>query len=138
MTTAVVAKVILPSERAVEAILRECVARFGGVYGVRDLATIHAALLKGQHATAEAEQASAIGAAAAIGTTLSRSLLPSVADRNLGAAWLTMFVTLRLNGRYLDARESDATAIVLGVADGSVSEDQLVAFLEANSTEVPA
>ena len=130
------ANVILPSARVIEAILRELVERFGGVYGVRDLATVAAALLQAEKAISTAERNALFRATAAVGMVLSRSPLPGIADRNLRAAWFTMFVILRINGRFLDARESDATAIVLGIADGSVDEAGLIAFLEANSREV--
>nr|WP_295663650.1 hypothetical protein [Polymorphobacter sp.] len=134
MTGTVAAGDILPSQRGIEAILREMVERFGGVYGVRDLAAITGALARVERATNDSK--STFSVAAAIGYSLSKTEKPSIVARNLRVAWFAMFVTLRLNGWYLDARESDATAIVLGVADGSVDEAALIAFLEANSREV--
>lgn len=128
--------VMFPTQRSMEAILRELFERDGVVYGARDLATVWAALLRAERMLASTK-VSAAQAAAAIGFTLCSSPLPGIADQNLRAAWVAMFVTMRLNGLYLDAREVDATAIVLGVADGSVDESVLIAFLETNSREVP-
>ena len=70
--------------------------------------------------------------AAGIGYSLGKNRHPFV-DGNKRAAWFTMFVTLRLNGLYLDAREADAVTAILGIADGSLAEDELVEFLRANS-----
>jgi len=130
--------VILPTQRAIEAILRELFERDGVVYGVRDLTTVWGALLRAEHVVAANAEASAAHAAAAIGYMLCQSPRPGIATHNLRAALLVMFVTLRLNGLYLDAREADATRTVLGVADGSISEAALVAFLAANTREMPA
>lgn len=128
--------IVLPPLQAILDLHRRSIDRFGGSHGVRDMGGVEAAL-------ARAEQMIAYGGddigvtqvAAAIGFSLTKNRHPFV-DGNKRAGWFTMFVTLRLNGWYLDARESDATAIVLGVADGSVDEAALIAFLEANSREV--
>jgi len=125
--------IILPPLQALLDLHRQSIDRFGGAHGVLDPGGVEAAL-------ACAEQVIAYGSdgvtlfqvAAAIGHSLCKNRHPFV-DGNKRAAWFTMFVTLRLNGQYLDVREADATAMVLGVADGSRSEADLLAFLAANS-----
>lgn len=127
--------IVLPPLAAILDLHRASIDRFGGSHGVRDMGGVEAAL-------ARAEQVIAYGGddlgvaeiAAAIGYSLTKIRHPFV-DGNKRAGWFAMFVTMRLNGLYLDTRESDATAIVLGVADGSVSESALVAFLQANSRD---
>lgn len=130
-------EILLPPLAAVLDLHRQSIDRFGGIHGARDPGGVEAAL-------ARAEQLVAYGGdgvtvpeiAAAIGFCLCKNRHPFV-DGNERAAWFTMFVTLRINGLYLDARESDATAIVLGVAEGSCSEPQLVDFLAAHSCPAP-
>lgn len=129
--------IVLPPPQAILDLHRQSIDRFGGSYGVRDLGGVEAAL-------ARAEQIIAYGGddigitqvAAAIGFSLTKKRHPFV-DGNKRAGWFAMFVTMRLNGRYLDARESDATAIALGVADRSIDEAGLIAFLDANSRDAP-
>ena len=125
--------IVLPPLNAILDLHRKSIERFGGSHGVRDAGGVEAALARaGQLIAYGGSDIGLIEVAAAIGYSLAKNRHPFV-DGNKRAAWFAMFVTLRLNGLYLDAREADATAIVLGVADGSVSEAALVAFLTANS-----
>ena len=130
--------IVLPPLAAVLDLHRASIDRFGGSHGVRDMGGVEAALARaGQLIAYGGDGIGVAQVAAAIGFSLTKNRHPFV-DGNKRAGWFAMFVTMRLNGLYLDAREQDATTIVLGVADGSVSEEQLVAFLEANSREVAA
>ena len=126
------ADILLPPLQAVLDLHRQSIDRFGGSHGVRDIGGVEAALARAEQMIAYAGAGSIAAVAAAIGFSLCKNRHPFV-DGNKRAAWFTMFVTLRINGLYLDTRESDAAAIVLGIADGSIDEAALVAFLEANS-----
>ncbi len=125
--------IVLPPLQAILDLHRQSIDRFGSSHGVRDLGGVEAALARAEQMIA---YVTVLRVAAAIGFSLTKNRHPFV-DGNKRAGWFAMFVTLRLNGLYLDAREADATAAVLGVADGSMNEDALVAFLEANTREMP-
>lgn len=130
--------IVLPPLQAILDLHRASIDRFGGSHGVCDIGEVEASLARAEQIIAYGEgEVGVAQVAAAIGFRLTKNRHPFV-DGNKRAGWFAMFVTLRLNGLYLDAREADATAIVLGVADGSVDEAGLIAFLEANSREVPA
>ena len=132
------ADIVLPPLAAVLDLHRQSIDRFGGSHGVRDVNGVEAALARAEQLAAYGgDDVSVARIAAAIGHSICKNRHPFV-DGNKRAAWLVMFVTLRLNGWYLDVREADAVAMVLGVADGSRSEEDLAAFLELNSNEAPA
>lgn len=129
--------IVLPPLAAILDLHRASIDRFGGSHGVRDMGGVEAALARAEQIIAYGgDEVGVAQVAAAIGFSLTKNRHPFV-DGNKRAGWFAMFVTLRLNGYHLDARESDATAIVLGVADGSVTEAGLIAFLEANTREAP-
>ena len=56
-------------------------------------------------------------------------------DGNKRAGFLAGATFLELNGRILTASETDATQIVLGLAAGQVTEDQLSVWMRENSVE---
>ncbi len=127
------ADIVLPPLQAVLDLHRQSIERFGGSHGVRDTGGVEAALARAEQMVAYGGDAlTIIEVAAAVGFSLCKIRDPFV-DGNKRAAWFTMFITLRLNGLYLDARESEATATVLAIAEGSQTEADLVAFLGANA-----
>ncbi len=129
--------IVLPPLQAVLDLHRQSIDRFGGSHGVRDLGGVEAALARAEQMLAYGgSDISVAQIAAAIGYSLCKNRHPFV-DGNKRAAWFTIFVTMRMNGLYIDAREADATAMVLGIADGSLREADLVAFLEASSRIMP-
>lgn len=124
---------VLPPLQALLDLHRQSIDRFGGSHGVRDLGGVEAALARAEQLIAcGRDDISLFDIAAAIGHSLCKNRHPFV-DGNKRAAWFAMFATLRLNGHYLDTREAEATAMVLGVDDGSRSEADLVAFVRINS-----
>lgn len=124
--------ILLPPVQAVLDLHTASIDRFGGSRGVRDAGGVEAALARAEQVMAYAEVVDVFSVAAAVGFSLCKIRHPFV-DGNKRAAWFTMFVVLRMNGWYLDTRETDATMMVLGVADGSVSEEALTTFLRDNS-----
>ncbi|MGL4541764.1 MAG: type II toxin-antitoxin system death-on-curing family toxin [Polymorphobacter sp.] len=126
--------IALPPLNAILDLHRMSIERFGGSHGGRDIAGVEAALARAEQLLAYGEgDIDVARIAAAIGFSLGKIRHPFV-DGKKRAAWFAMFVTMRMNGLYLDAREADATAMVLAIADGTRSEDDLVAFLQANSS----
>ena len=125
--------IVLPPLQAVLDLHRMSIERFGGSHGVRDPSSVEAALARAEQMVAYGgDDITVFDVAAAIGFSLCKNRHPFV-DGNKRAAWFTIFVTLRLNGLYLDAREAEATAMVLAIAEGSQPEAALVAFLSANT-----
>jgi death on curing protein len=130
------AEILLPPLRAVVELHRLSIERFGGGPGIRDAGGIEAALARAEQLIAYGDAVGVHAVAAAVGVSLCKNRHPFV-DGNKRAGLFTMFVILRLNGVYLDAREVDATEMVLGIADGSRSEPDLVTFLQASSRILP-
>jgi death on curing protein len=56
-------------------------------------------------------------------------------DGNKRTAFQAIYTFLGLNGQELDATEVDAVRVIVGVADGSMSEERLAAWLRENSTK---
>ena len=54
-------------------------------------------------------------------------------DGNKRTAFQSMYAFLGLNGHELDATEVSAVEIMFGVADGSISEKRLAAWLRDNT-----
>jgi death-on-curing protein len=65
--------------------------------------------------------------AAAYGFGLARN--HAFIDGNKRIALIAIYVFLALNARELEAEESDAMRLILGVADGSISENDLAAWI---------
>ena len=57
-------------------------------------------------------------------------------DGNKGAALMTMYVFLKLNGVQLTASEPDVVHTMLQVAEGNLGERQLAAWIQQDSGEV--
>lgn len=100
----------------------EQLALFGGADGVRDLGLLKSALARpiNKFAYGEADPAAL---AAAYGFGIARNH-PFV-DGNKRAALAAMIVFLGLNRLDLDAPQEAATAIVLSLASGEITEDVL-------------
>ena len=111
------------------------VAQTGGLFGVRDLSALESALSQPKASAGGADAyPSLVEKAAALCYSLC-SNHPFI-DGNKRVAHAAMEIFLLLNGRELDASVDDQERLMLGVASGSVSREQLVAWLEARSHRV--
>jgi death on curing protein len=107
----------------------EQLALFGGPDGIRDLGLLESALARPQNKFAYGETDFA-ALAAAYGFGIARNH-PFI-DGNKRTALASMIVFLNLNRLDLDAPQEAATAIVLALAAGEISEDVLGRWIADN------
>jgi death-on-curing protein len=108
----------------------EQLALFGGADGIRDHGLLESALARPINKFAYGETDISI-LAAAYGFGIARNH-PFV-DGNKRTALASMVVFLGLNGMDLDAPQETATAIVLSLAAGEISEDVLARWIAEHS-----
>ncbi|MEL6748435.1 MAG: type II toxin-antitoxin system death-on-curing family toxin [Pseudomonadota bacterium] len=125
---------ILPSRDVILEAHRASVTHFGGADGVRNEGGFDSALARPLNIIAyEGDSASVYRLAAAVGAGISQNH-PFV-DGNKRTAILASIVTLWVNGYVLDVSEREMTDKVLALASNKLTEDELCAWLEANSIE---
>lgn len=107
----------------------------GGSYGVRDEGLLESALARPKQQFHYGERSDIFALAAAYGYGVARNHL--FVDGNKRTAFQCMYVFLDINGLEITATEVDAVITMLGVADGSVSEAQLAAWLKTNHAKIP-
>jgi death on curing protein len=114
---------------AVLAVHGEQLAEHGGAPGLRDESLLDSALARPQHAAAYGEpDAAGLAAAYAFGITRNHPFV----DGNKRTGFVAAATFLLLNGFELDAAEREVVEHVWRLADGSLSEDELAAWLRAN------
>jgi death-on-curing protein len=108
----------------------EIIAHFGGRAGLRDRGALEAAIdrPRNKHAYGET-RLSSLAAAYAFGLTRGHAFV----DGNKRIGFASMLVFLGLNGRALKAPEPEATALMLTLAAGELSEEQAAEWVERNS-----
>jgi death on curing protein len=104
----------------------EQLALFGGADGIRDLGLLESALARpiNKYGYGESDLA-ALAAAYAFGIARNHPFV----DGNKRAAFASIIVFLGLNGFDLDAPQAEATAIILGLAAGDITEEVLAAWI---------
>jgi death-on-curing protein len=116
-------------ENSVLAIHDEQVAEHGGLPGVRDVALLQSALAKPQNVAAYANpDIGDLAASYAIGIARNHPFL----DGNKRTAWVVAETFLLKNGYELIASDRDGLPTMLAVAEGSMPEKDLAAWLRAN------
>ncbi len=106
----------------------EIVRTLGGLHGVRDKGLVESALDRPRNLFAYNPTADLADLAAAYGLGLTKN--HGYVDGNKRTAFQVMFVFLDLNGFTIVAPdEADVVRIMLGVADGAVSESDLAAWV---------
>jgi death on curing protein len=113
----------------------EQLSLFGGADGIRDAGLLESALARPINKFAYGETDVA-ALAAAYGFGIARNH-PFV-DGNKRTALASMIVFLGLHSIDLDARQEAATAIVLGLAAGEITEDVLARWIAAHSKPLVA
>ena len=104
----------------------EQLALFGGADGIRDRGLLESALARRLNKFAYGERGIAT-LAAAYGFGIARN--PPFIDGNKRTALASMIVFLGLNGLDLDAPREQATAMILSLAAGEITEDLLAQWL---------
>lgn len=113
--------VALPTIEALIDIYRREMDETGGPAGLRDRGGLESALARPENRMAYGDGEAEIhelAAALAHGIARNHPFL----DGNKRMALIAAFVTLRLNGWYLDAPESETVSTVLHLADGQIDE----------------
>ena len=107
----------------------EQLALFGGPDGIRDLGLLESALARPINKFTYGEtDLAALAAAYAFGIARNHPFV----DGNKRAAFASILVFLGLNGCDLDASPEEATAIILSLAAGEVSEEGLARWIADN------
>ena len=113
-----------------EALHTDQIAEHGGGTGIRDEGLLESALARPQqrwHYESETDLA-ALAAAYAFGIAKNHPFV----DGNKRAALVAAYTFLALNDFELEAPETETVSIVLGTAEGSISEEELAAWIRSH------
>ncbi len=115
------------SLRTVIAIHNEQMAQHGGLEGTRDEGLLHSALARPQNLSAyEDASLSKCAAAYAFGITRNHPFN----DGNKRAGFVVAITFLLLNGYYINASEIDVFETITRLAEGRLSEPELIKWFE--------
>jgi death-on-curing protein len=117
--------------RALLLLHSETLAEHGGLEGVRYPGLLESALARPRHLHAYEPESDLARLAAAYGFGVARN--HPFNDGNKRAAFLAIGLFLQINGRELIADPVEAIAVVLSLAEGSLSEPKLAAWIRRNS-----
>jgi len=120
------------SEELAEAIHERQLAEHGGPWGVRDREMFESALARARQLAAyggSEVDAPALAAAYAFGLARNHPFV----DGNKRTAYVVCRTFLMLNGWDMVGELSERYRVFLGLADGTVSEDELADWLRRNS-----
>jgi len=107
----------------------EQLALFGGADGVRDLGLLESALARPLNKYSYGENdLAALAAAYAFGIARNHAFV----DGNKRAAFASIIVFLGLNGIDFDVPPEQATAMIMSLAAGEVSEESLARWIRDN------
>jgi death-on-curing protein len=102
-------------------------AEHGGGSGLRDEGSLGSALARPQNRLAYGDKPDAAALAAAYAFGLARN--HPFTDGNKRTAFVVMELFLNLNGWELNADDADCIAMMIGLAAGSVTEDELAGWI---------
>ena len=121
------------SRRACDTMHLDQVRQHGGILGIRDENALESALARPRNKWAYAPDCALVELAAAYGFGLSTN--HGYNDGNKRIAFVAMYVFLGMNGLELDAPEPEVVSIILALADGRLSEDQMADWLAEHTQE---
>jgi death-on-curing protein len=114
------------SRALVETIHSEQIAEHGGAQGLRDPDALEAALARPQHKAAYGEP-TVFELAAAYAFGLAKN--PPFVDGNKRSAAVAMELFLELHGQELRAGDAELVVVILDLAAGDLTEEQLAVWL---------
>ena len=118
------------SHQVLDAMHTELIREHGGSYGVRDRNLLDSALARPRHRWSYGEaDLSTLAAAYCFGLAKNHGYV----DGNELLALIAMALFLRRNGLDLVASEPDAVMTMTDVAAGDLGEDELAAWIRANT-----
>jgi death-on-curing protein len=115
----------------VEAIHFDLLSTHGGMRGLRDEGALESAIARPRQKAAYEESVDVAALAAAYAFGLARN--HPFNDGNKRIAFVVAAVFLELNGLRFQAPEPDAAKKMLALAAGELTEDELAAWIRANS-----
>lgn len=118
-------------DHAVLAMHRQQLAEHGGLDGIRDPGMLDSALAKPKHLASyggDEVDLAALAAAYAAGIAKNHPFL----DGNKRTAAVACETFVMINGGWITATEAEFCTVVLALADGSLDEDALAAWLREN------
>ncbi len=115
----------------IEAVHVDLIRTHGGLHGLRDENLLESALARPRQLMTYGKSADIASLAAAYGYGLARN--HPYQDGNKRLAFVIMVVFLELNGFRFDASEADVVTMMLDVAAGDVSEDDLAEWIRGNA-----
>ncbi len=118
----------------VEAVQFDLIREHGGMPGLRDEHALEAALARPQQRRAYRPAADLAELAATYGHGLASG--HPFHDGNKRIAFVTMAVFLELNGAQLEAEEPEVVTVMLALAAGEMSEEQLAAWVRTRTAAV--
>ena len=117
-------------DSVVPAVHRRQLAEHGGLDGIRDAGLLSSALARPKHLfTYSAPKADIAALAASYAFGIARNH-PFV-DGNKRTAFVVCRTFLRLNRQDIDATDSEKYLEFIGLADGSISEEELAAWIRS-------
>ena len=111
----------------IEAIHLSQIREHGGKYGLREANLLDSAIAKPKNHWAYSKEPDIIVLAASYGYGLARN--HCFIDGNKRVAFMAMYTFLGLNGYEIETTEPEVVDLMLGVADGSVSESEIIIWL---------
>lgn len=117
--------------RIATAIHDEAIYEFGGLAGIRDHGLLESALDRPRNLLAHEPGSSIFELAASLCFGVAKN--HPFNDGNKRTALLSTRTFLYLNGKVLEPAQQDEVATMLALADGSLNEQQLAAWLRLNS-----
>jgi len=109
----------------------ETIELHGGLPGIKNRGNLEASLARAEHLLAYADPPpDAVDLACAICVSINRN--HAFNDGNKRIAFITLALTLELNGYSLDVRERDAVKVMMAQAAGELSETEFVRWVRAN------
>lgn len=125
---------LFPPAEAIIDIHTELLSEHGGAPGLRDRGALEASVARGRQIIAYAEgPVTVFDLAAALCVSILRNH-PFV-DGNKRAGFAALGMTLLMNGLHLDVSEREAADMIMSVAAGERSEDELRRWVADNSFE---
>ena len=120
------------SRLVIDAIHFDTVSEHGGMRGLRDEVALESAIARPKQLAAYGPGADLAALCASLGHGIARN--HPFNDGNKRVAFVAMAVMAELNGAELDASETDVVTVMLDLAAGAMSEDDLAEWLRSHLT----
>lgn len=122
---------IIPLIDVIVELQSETIETHGGLPGIKNLGDLEASLARADHLLAYSDPTpDVVELACASCVSLNRN--HAFNDGNKRIAFITLALTLELNGYILDAREAEAVKMILTQAAGKLSEAEFSAWVRSN------